>query len=786
VAFPVVAATAESSVNTAGTSHAVTMPAGITGDDGEIVVVLLDHGSGVASFNALAGWTELVDENLGNGITAWVRDTDGTEGATVTFTSSANTRSAHNSYRITGAEAPATQLPQLSTVATGSSTAPNATTCTPTGGAKDYLWITFFGRAGEEADDDTWVTSAPASYGTLLQKACGVAGTNLGGMMASAHRTNNAASEDAGAFTIATGAWRAYTLAVHPAAGATVSPGVIAATATVEAPGVDVGAAPGVLAAAVAVPQVTADGGGGTTTVREFDGSTHRITFATGGLSAMTFGTFAFLVKLDGAPVDSRTLLALHDSGGNFLGHPAQFDTSSDALVWHNGTGGVSWATSPADVWVMMVLRKATGTSTPRRSLYNDDTQTWTHANASGSVADWAAPGGSGDFGTHVQGSEPYQGRIAAMAAWSNTLPWSADTTGDAAIEAAGLEDALQNWVDESPSALWAFDQASVATPVDDLSATGTADQTAITGTTAITNETLAFDYTLGGGGATVTPAAIAATVAAGDVDVAVGAAPGVAGAAAAVPAPAVSVGTAPLSIAAPAALPAPLVSVAAAPTVAAAVAALLAPAVSVAAAPAVIPAIAALPAPAVSIGAAPAVAATLAALPQPAVSVAAAPNSVAAVAAAPAPAVSVGAAPAALPAVAQLPAATADGGAGAGAAVNPAVVAVVAALHAPAVSVGVAPACIAAVTVVPQAAALIGFVVTPAAITAVVALPAPAVSVSAAPLSIAVAVAVLAVAGAGQLGLGTRLYSEAPSVVPGQVGTRVLTSIPGQAISGP
>lgn len=213
--FPTVQTTNETAVSTAGTSHAINLPTGIAA--GDLIVILLDKGSTAATFNSLAGWTEVVDENSANGITVWARDADGSEGATVTFTSSASTRSASISYRITGAATTAQQLPELSTVATGSSTAPDATTCTPTGGVKDYLWITFFGRAGEEADDDTWATSAPTNYSNLLQKACGVAGTNLGGIIASAERTNNAASEDAGAFTIATGSWRAYTLAIHPA-----------------------------------------------------------------------------------------------------------------------------------------------------------------------------------------------------------------------------------------------------------------------------------------------------------------------------------------------------------------------------------------------------------------------------------------------------------------------------------------------------------------------------------------------------------------------------------------
>jgi hypothetical protein len=215
MAFPVVETTAESSLATAGLTHVVTLPTGITADD--FLLVLINKGVAVATFNALAGWTELVDENLANGMAILYREADGTEGATISLTSSASTRSAHISFRISGHDVGTT--PGISTVATGTSTAPDATTCTPAGGAKDYLWITLFGMAGEQQDDDTLVTTFPTNYSSnQLEKTCGVAGTNLGGMIAAATRTNNAASEDAGAFTaIDNAAWRAFTVAVHPA-----------------------------------------------------------------------------------------------------------------------------------------------------------------------------------------------------------------------------------------------------------------------------------------------------------------------------------------------------------------------------------------------------------------------------------------------------------------------------------------------------------------------------------------------------------------------------------------
>jgi hypothetical protein len=226
MAFPVVVTTNESATPTASTSHIVNLPASLVA--GNLILILCDKGTPAvtATFNALAGWDELLDENIASGLAMWYRVSDGTEGATVTFTSSGAIRDACTSYQISGAENPATQAPQLSTVATAASANPNATTCTPTGGAKDYLWITMFGQVGEQADDDTLVSVTPTNYGaTQLEKTCGVAGTNLGGMIASAHRTNNAASEDAGAWTSSdTGTWRAYTIAIHPAPAATNAP----------------------------------------------------------------------------------------------------------------------------------------------------------------------------------------------------------------------------------------------------------------------------------------------------------------------------------------------------------------------------------------------------------------------------------------------------------------------------------------------------------------------------------------------------------------------------------
>lgn len=220
MAAPAVVGTpTETAISTASTSHVVNLPSGAAGN---MFLALLSKGSAgtTPSVNALTGWTELLDEAIVLGLYAAVKVCDGTEGATTTFTLSSATRGAWIVYEISGQAATATQLPEIGTTATGSSTTPNPPSRSVTNGPKDILAIAFAGRNGEEADDDTWATAAPTTPVTftgLTQKACGVAGTNLAGILCSASATANTATMDPGTFTIATGAWRANTIVIHPA-----------------------------------------------------------------------------------------------------------------------------------------------------------------------------------------------------------------------------------------------------------------------------------------------------------------------------------------------------------------------------------------------------------------------------------------------------------------------------------------------------------------------------------------------------------------------------------------
>ena len=224
MASPVVEQVVESSTNTAGTSHVVTLP---TATSGQLLLVLLDKGSTAATVNAHASLTELLDENSANGLYVAYRWMDGTEPASYTLTSSANTRAAVLAYRISGAVNPATQAPQIGTTATGTSATPDPPASATPGSSKDYLFIAFAGMAGEEADDDTWGNTPPTNYtpSPPRQKSCGTAGTNLGGLILSAERAlTTGVAENPGTFGVdVSAAWRAQTIMVHPDTAQSVS-----------------------------------------------------------------------------------------------------------------------------------------------------------------------------------------------------------------------------------------------------------------------------------------------------------------------------------------------------------------------------------------------------------------------------------------------------------------------------------------------------------------------------------------------------------------------------------
>lgn len=225
--------------------------------------------------------------------------------------------------------------------------------------------------------------------------------------------------------------------------------------------------------------------------VRAFTNTEH-CRLNVGGLGAMTFGTFALLVKVDSSGA-VKTPFCLLDSAQGYVLTPFQVTAAPEAAEFD---GIQIVASLPTAVWLLVVVRKATGTAAPRTSYYNYNTTTWTHANAGTTHANWTAPT-SGFVNTATDGTtgEAFVGRLAVTAAWSNALPWSADSTGDSALVASGLITSLSSWVTAAPSALWPWNPV-VATGITDL--VGSANQAAIVGTTLVNgDDPPGFDFAL-------------------------------------------------------------------------------------------------------------------------------------------------------------------------------------------------------------------------------------------------------------------------------------------------
>lgn len=142
-----------------------------------------------------------------------------------------------------------------------------------------------------------------------------------------------------------------------------------------------------------------------------------------------------------------------------------------------------------ANGWVIMGASKVTGTQAGHFHRYIFSTADWNRGNG-GTMVDGNSPGATGTvrFG-EWQGGDDFNGNIAVAGIWDRVLT---DTEVDA------LTTGLQAWVDSTPVGLWAFNQDSVATAVEDITGNG-ANQSAITGTSVDADVPAGFDFSLGG-----------------------------------------------------------------------------------------------------------------------------------------------------------------------------------------------------------------------------------------------------------------------------------------------
>ena len=187
-----------------------------------ILIGAIDGNSGYSSNPD--GWTLIqYDTDGASNISAAVfyKISAGNEtGDTETYEMGGSQRSANVLYELSGAEAPATQAPEVvANFAEGASTTPDPASFSPTGGSKDYLWIAF---ASMDRGDSA-ATGYPSGYsntGTL-----GTVGTASGGAtIAYASKASTAASEDPGAFTVPSTEWVSAVIAIHPGAASSIIP----------------------------------------------------------------------------------------------------------------------------------------------------------------------------------------------------------------------------------------------------------------------------------------------------------------------------------------------------------------------------------------------------------------------------------------------------------------------------------------------------------------------------------------------------------------------------------
>lgn len=182
------------------TSHAITMPSGITAGD-LLLIVFSNDGAGDAQINT-GGWLRLgraVNSTVVTGA-VFYKFAEGSDTATVT--TSASEQSSHVVLRISGAGVP------TATSANGNSTNSNPPNI-DMGTSRNHLWV-----ATRSGDSTVVASVAPTSYTNLQTQAA--AGTG-GASSNTAEYSTTSATEDPGTFTSATEQWVSFTVGIPPA-----------------------------------------------------------------------------------------------------------------------------------------------------------------------------------------------------------------------------------------------------------------------------------------------------------------------------------------------------------------------------------------------------------------------------------------------------------------------------------------------------------------------------------------------------------------------------------------
>ncbi|MFB9415685.1 hypothetical protein ACFFSQ_46910 [Dactylosporangium matsuzakiense] len=222
------------------------------------------------------------------------------------------------------------------------------------------------------------------------------------------------------------------------------------------------------------------------------------MTFAPGAMTSPTFAGIAVAILWRAGSIHAGGLFRVNNAGGGELFSSNPY-LDGKLYVAYQGGGFVAAKSYSAGEWYLDIFVHGPSVGAARVHTYNFTTSAWTHADAPNPSQNPPTSGGNYPAAEILVGryngtSEDTDGDIGALAFWTGGTFIG---LSDAAIEATGMHAALSAWLTQSPAVCWPFNQASTATPVPDLSSSGTATQTSITGTT-IGTDPPGFSYSLG------------------------------------------------------------------------------------------------------------------------------------------------------------------------------------------------------------------------------------------------------------------------------------------------
>lgn len=214
---------------------------------------------------------------------------------------------------------------------------------------------------------------------------------------------------------------------------------------------------------------------------RNFNGFSY-IDFSPGAFTNLDGGPTTIAVLWRPASIHAGNLIWARDaSGAKVWG----INPYSDGLPYFTAGGFTTGHPYVPGVWQLMAFTKDDGFSTVRSHLYRYDTHVWQHQSMGERADSTLLPVTGIRIGAAPNAGEALRGDIAVAGVWSTVL--SAES-----LEA--LAPSLTRWQSANPLALWAFNQANPADPVPDLTG-GSANSTAITGTSISPDEPVGFTY---------------------------------------------------------------------------------------------------------------------------------------------------------------------------------------------------------------------------------------------------------------------------------------------------